>query len=91
MRTEFLELTAFETMAFSGDEPDRTNKIKFAIWGPCKEVAGYVNNGGQDTINDAGQQIVRRQLNIAPTLTIRPGFPVRVIVTRDLVLEPYGG
>jgi hypothetical protein len=27
----------------------------------------------------------------APTLTIRPGFPVRVIVTRDLVLEPYGG
>ncbi len=42
-------------------------------------------------INDAGQQIVRRQLNIAPTLTIRPGFPVRVIVTRDIVLEPYGG
>ena len=39
----------------------------------------------------AGQQIVQRQLNIAPTLTIRPGFPVRVIVTRDLVLEPYGG
>jgi type IV secretion system protein VirB10 len=50
-----------------------------------------IRNGGQDTINDAGQQIIRRQLNIAPTLTIRPGFPVRVIVTRDLVLEPYGG
>lgn len=50
-----------------------------------------IRNGGQDTINDAGQQIVRRQLNIAPTLTIRPGFPVRVVVTRDLVLEPYGG
>lgn len=50
-----------------------------------------IRNGGQDTINDAGQQIIRRQLNIAPTLTIRPGFPVRVIVTRDLALEPYGG
>ncbi|NTJ63174.1 TrbI/VirB10 family protein [Agrobacterium rhizogenes] len=50
-----------------------------------------IRNGGQDTINDTGQQIVRRQLNIVPTLTIRPGFPVRVIVTRDLVLEPYGG
>ena len=48
-----------------------------------------IRNGGQDTINDAGQQIVRRQLNVAPTLTIRPGFPVRVIVTRDIVLEPY--
>ncbi len=50
-----------------------------------------IRNGGQDTINDAGQQIIRRQLNVAPTLTIRPGFPVRVIVTRDLMLEPYGG
>jgi len=49
-----------------------------------------IRDGGQSTINDAGQQIVRRQLNIAPTLTIQPGFPVRVIVTRDLVLEPYG-
>jgi type IV secretion system protein TrbI len=50
-----------------------------------------IRNGAQDTINDAGQQIVRRQLNVAPTLTVRPGFPVRIIVTRDLVLEPYGG
>jgi type IV secretory pathway VirB10-like protein len=50
-----------------------------------------IRNGGQDTINDAGQQFIRRQLNVAPTLTIRPGFPVRVIVTRDLVLEPYRG
>lgn len=50
-----------------------------------------IRNGGQDTINDAGQQIVRRQLNVAPTLTIRPGFPVRIVVTRDLILEPYRG
>ena len=49
-----------------------------------------IRDGAQDTINQAGQQIVQRQLQIAPTLTIRPGFPVRVIVTRDLVLEPYG-
>jgi len=48
-----------------------------------------IRGGAQDTINDAGQQIIRRQLNVAPTLTIRPGFPVRVIVTRDLVLESY--
>ena len=50
-----------------------------------------IRNGAQDTINDAGQHIVQRQLQVAPTLTIRPGFPVRVIVTRDLILEPYGG
>lgn len=49
-----------------------------------------IRSGAQDTINDAGQQTIQRQLQVAPTLTIRPGFPVRVIVTRDLVLEPYG-
>ncbi len=48
-----------------------------------------IRDGAQDTINQAGQQIVQRQLQVAPTLTIRPGFPVRVIVMRDLVLEPY--
>jgi hypothetical protein len=47
--------------------------------------------GAANSINQTGQQIVRRNLNIQPTLTIRPGFPVRVIVNRDLVLEPYRG
>jgi len=50
-----------------------------------------IRDGAQDTINQAGQQIIQRQLQVTPTLTIRPGFPVRVIVTRDLVLESYGG
>ncbi|MCO5145838.1 MAG: TrbI/VirB10 family protein [Aquamicrobium sp.] len=49
-----------------------------------------IRDGAQDTVNQAGQQIVQRQLQVEPTLTIRPGFPVRVIVGRDLVLEPYG-
>lgn len=48
-----------------------------------------LRRGGQDTFNQTGQQIVRRQLNVQPTLTIRPGFPVRVVVNRDLVLAPY--
>jgi type IV secretion system protein TrbI len=50
-----------------------------------------LRTGTQDTVNQAGQQVVRRQLNVAPTLTIRPGFPLRVIVTRDLILAPVGG
>ena len=45
--------------------------------------------GASQSFSQTGQQIVQRQLNIQPTLTIRPGFPVRVIVTRDLVLAPY--
>lgn len=46
--------------------------------------------GTQDTINQTGQQIVRRQLDVPPTLTIRAGYPLRVVITRDLVLEPIG-
>ncbi|MDH6260797.1 TrbI/VirB10 family protein [Bradyrhizobium sp. BR13661] len=48
-----------------------------------------IRSGASNSISQTGQQIVQRQLNIQPTLTIRPGFPVRVIVTRDLVLAPY--
>lgn len=44
----------------------------------------------QDTVNEVGQELTRRNLDIQPTLTIRPGYPVRVIVQRDLVLPPYG-
>ena len=42
-----------------------------------------------ETTNAAGQQVVGRTLDVAPTLTIRPGHPLRVLVTRDLILEPY--
>ncbi|TIM31739.1 MAG: TrbI/VirB10 family protein [Mesorhizobium sp.] len=55
------------------------------------DIVRALRQGASNSISHIGQQIVGRQLDIAPTLTIRPGFPVRVIVTRDLVLEPYGG
>ena len=50
-----------------------------------------LRRGSSDSLNRTGQKVVQRNLNIQPTLTIRPGFPVRVIVNRDLVLEPYQG
>ncbi|MDE2364975.1 MAG: TrbI/VirB10 family protein [Hyphomicrobiales bacterium] len=50
-----------------------------------------IRRGGSQSFNQTGQQLVVRNLNVQPTLTIRPGFPVRVIVNRDLVLEPYRG
>ena len=59
--------------------------------GEESDIVRALRSGASDSVSQVGQQIVQRQLQIAPTLTIRPGFPVRVIVTRDLVLEPYGG
>jgi hypothetical protein len=49
-----------------------------------------IRDGAGDSINRPGQAIVERQLTIQSTIRIRPGLPVRVILTRDLVLEPYG-
>lgn len=54
------------------------------------DIARAIREGTQDTIGRAGEAIVQRQLGIPPTLTVRPGFPVRVMVTRDLILKPHG-
>ncbi|MBU2605179.1 MAG: conjugal transfer protein TraI [Alphaproteobacteria bacterium] len=54
--------------------------------GNDSDLTRAIRRGTQDSINRAGEQIVSRELNVRPTLTIRPGFPVRVLVTRDLVL-----
>jgi len=39
----------------------------------------------------AGDRLVERSLDIRPTMVVRPGWPVRVIVHRDLVLAPWRG
>ena len=44
--------------------------------------------GAQDSSAQAGRRIVERELGVPPTLTIRPGYALRVMVTRDLILEP---
>lgn len=45
----------------------------------------------QSTTNRAGQRLVERNLNVQPTIKVRPGWPLRVVVHRDLVLRPYRG
>ena len=46
-------------------------------------------SGMAQNTNQAGQQITRKNLNIQPTLEIRPGFRFSVFVTKDIVLKPY--
>jgi type IV secretion system protein TrbI len=54
------------------------------------DIARAIREGTQGTLNQAGQQIVSRQLDVPPTITIRPGTPVRVMVVRDLILGDDG-
>ena len=43
----------------------------------------------QQTTNRAGQRLIERQLDVQPTITVRPGWPVRIVVAKDLLLKPY--
>jgi type IV secretory pathway VirB10-like protein len=52
-------------------------------------LAQAIRQGASQSFNQTGEQVVGRALNVQPTITIRPGFPVRVMVTHDLILEPY--
>jgi len=54
-------------------------------------LAQAIREGASNSFSQVGEQVVGRSLNVQPTITVRPGFPVRVLVTRDLVLEPYRG
>jgi len=50
-----------------------------------------IRESTQESTNQAGQQIVEKDLNMQPTLKIRPGWPVKLIVSKDIVLAPYRG
>lgn len=45
----------------------------------------------QDNVARAGDQITQRNLGIQPTITIRPGTPVRLVAHKDLVFQSSGG
>ncbi|KAB2310365.1 TrbI/VirB10 family protein [Betaproteobacteria bacterium SCN2] len=53
------------------------------------KVVIATRQSAQDTVNQVGQEITKRNVSIQPTLTIRPGFPMRVMVNKDLILPPY--
>ncbi len=55
------------------------------------DLVQAIEQSAQQSTDQAGQRIVEKDLNIQPTITVRPGWPLRVIVSKDLVLRPYQG
>lgn len=55
------------------------------------DIARAIRDGISDTAGRTGEEIVGRQLAVPPTLTIRPGYPLVVLVHKDLILESYSG
>lgn len=48
-----------------------------------------IRQSTQESTNQAGQRIVEKDLDIQPTITIRPGWPLNVVAHKDLLLKPY--
>ncbi len=48
-----------------------------------------IRESTQSSANQAGQKIVQRNLDIQPSIKIRPGWPLRIIVNKDIILKPY--
>lgn len=53
------------------------------------DLVQAIRQSTQQNVSRAGDQITSRNLQIQPTITIRPGAPVRLIVHRDLILAPW--
>jgi type IV secretion system protein VirB10 len=63
-------------LSFGGEEGDLLRAIRQST---------------QQNVSQAGQRLTEKNLNIQPTITVRPGWPIRVIVQKDLILRPYRG
>ncbi|MCT7378228.1 TrbI/VirB10 family protein [Chelativorans salis] len=55
------------------------------------DLVRAIRDSTQQNVNRAGQRINEKNLNVQPTITVRPGWPLRVIVHKDLILQPYQG
>lgn len=51
-------------------------------------IAEAIRDSSGQTVERAGDRLVERELDVRPTISIRPGARIRVLVSRDLVLEP---
>jgi type IV secretion system protein VirB10 len=59
----------------------------------ARSSGGFVlNSAGTGVSNEAtqvGQQLTARDLGRQPTITVRAGWPLRVLVSKDMILAPY--
>ncbi|MGV7121229.1 TrbI/VirB10 family protein [Sphingopyxis sp. 550A] len=56
------------------------------------DLVRAIRQSTQQNGTRAGDQLVTRDLDIQPTLRVRPGWPLRVVVHKDIVVgKPWGG
>lgn len=55
------------------------------------DLVRAVRESTQQNAARAGDQITSRNLDVQPTITVRPRWPLRAIIHKDLVLQPWRG
>ncbi len=53
------------------------------------DLVEAIRESAQQSGARAGDQLVGRNLDIQPTIRVRPGWPLRVVVHKDIVLRPW--
>lgn len=64
---------------------------ELSLGGEDSDLVRAIERSAQLNGARAGNQLVSRNLDVQPTLTVRPGWPVRAILHKDLVLKPWRG
>ncbi len=54
-----------------------------------RDALSAAREGVQQNAARIGQQLTERNLDVQPTITVREGWPLRVIVHKDLILKEY--
>lgn len=60
-------------------------------FGGGSDLVQAIRESTQQNAARAGEQLTSKNLQVQPTITIRPGLPVRLVVHKDLVLAPWRG
>jgi len=55
------------------------------------DLVRAVRESTQQNAARAGDRITSRNLDVQPTITVRPGWPLRAVIHKDLVLQPWRG
>lgn len=60
-----------------------------AAQGAAAERERLLRQSTEQNVSRAGDQLTSRNFSVQPTITVRPGAPIRLLVHQDLVLKPW--
>ncbi len=66
----------------SNINPNNTNN-------PNNSISQTMSNSLGQQLGQTGLSVVQKNLNIKPTIIIRPNYPFSILTTADMILKPY--